>query len=137
VHASDDVVRRILEVGRSLTEHGSNNWALTRAQVLVAIDSIEHESRVLLGGDVWLASGNALSPTGDSWHFEPNPERPHSIHPVKRADRASVGRVIEDKTPYTPIQSDSIDQQADLAIHDCCRSEPGWPYCHIIELNES
>jgi hypothetical protein len=78
VHASDDVVRRILEVGRSLTEHVSNNWALTRAQVLVAIDSIEHESRVLLGGDVWLASGNALSPTGDSWHFEPNPERPHS-----------------------------------------------------------
>jgi hypothetical protein len=30
-------------------------------------------------------------------------------HFVKRADRASVGRVIEDKASYAPVQSDSID----------------------------
>lgn len=72
MYASDDPVRRILEVGRALTEHGSKNWALTRAQALAAISAIEDESRVLLGGDVWLAKKGSLTPTGDSWHFEPN-----------------------------------------------------------------
>jgi hypothetical protein len=73
VYPSDDPVRRILEVGRALIEHGSNNWALTRAQALAAISAIEDESRVLLGGDVWLATKGGLASTGDSWHFEPNP----------------------------------------------------------------
>jgi hypothetical protein len=73
VYASDDAVRRILEAGRSLAEHGSNNCALTRAEALAAINAVEHESRVLLGGDVWLESDGALLATGDSWYFEPNP----------------------------------------------------------------
>jgi Immunity protein 40 len=70
-------------------EHGSNNWALTRAEALVAIRAIEHESRVLLGGDVWLASEDALSPTGDSWHFEPNP---HESHPTNVGDGAAKAK---------------------------------------------
>ena len=75
MYPSDDAVRRILEVGRALTEHGSNNWALTRADALVAITAIERESRLLLGGDVWVATNGGLSTTGDSWHFEPNPDQ--------------------------------------------------------------
>jgi hypothetical protein len=57
-------------------------------------------------------------------------------HFVQRADRASVGRVVEDKAPYAPIQRNGIDKQANFAIRDYCGSEPAWPHCHIIQLNE-
>jgi hypothetical protein len=90
VYPPDDPIRNILEAGRVLTEYGSNNWALARAEALVAISAIEDKSRVLLGGDVWLASEAALSPTGDSWHFEPNPELPHSIDVRDGAARAKA-----------------------------------------------
>ena len=88
MYSSDDPVRRIVEAGRPLTEHGSNNWALTRAQALVAIRAIEHESRVLLGGDVWLASDDTFSTTGDSWHFEPNPQNSRSTNASNSAAKA-------------------------------------------------
>src|SRR5262245_37078200 len=48
-------------------------------------------------------------------------------HFVKRADRASVGRVVEHKTPHAPVQRNGIDEQANFAIGDYCRSEPVWP----------
>jgi len=70
VYASDDPVRRILSLAGPFAEHGSNSWALTRAQALVAISAIEHESRVVLWGEVWLACGGAFSPTAESWDFE-------------------------------------------------------------------
>lgn len=100
MYHSDDPVRRILETGRPLTEHGSNNWALSRPQALVAIAAIEHESRVLLGGDVWLATNGILSPTGDSWHFEPNP---HEAHSTNVKDGAAKGKV------YVTTYPDRID----------------------------
>ena len=90
MYHSDDPVRRILEAGRALTQHGSNNWALTRAQALLAISAIEHESRVLLGGDVWLASDGTFSPTGDSWHFDPNPHHPFSTNVRDGAAKATA-----------------------------------------------
>jgi hypothetical protein len=71
VKLGDDRVQRILEVGRPLDKHGSNNWALSRTQALAAIAAIEREGLLLLGGDVWLQSGALFSPTGDSWHFDP------------------------------------------------------------------
>jgi hypothetical protein len=90
VYSSDDVVRRILEVGRPLAQHGSNNWALTRAEALVAISAIERESRVLLGGDVWLASDGALSPSGDTWHYEPNPHELYLTNVKEGAAKAKA-----------------------------------------------
>jgi hypothetical protein len=85
-----DPVRRILEAGKALTDCGSNNWALTRAQALVAIAAIEDESRVLLGGDVWLESNGELSPTGDSWHFDPNPSHALATNVAAGADKAKA-----------------------------------------------
>jgi hypothetical protein len=38
-----------------------------------SIDSLEDESRVVLGGDVWLASNGTLSPTGDNWFLRTEP----------------------------------------------------------------
>ena len=100
---SDDVVRRILEVGRPLAQHGSNNWALTRAEALIAKNAIEHESRVLLGGEVWLASDKVLSVTSDSWYFDPNPHAPHSTNIREGAAKATTYvRTYPERTDGVP-----------------------------------
>jgi hypothetical protein len=88
VSFSDDIVHRILGVGRPLAERGSNNWALTRAQALVATAALERASRVVLGGDVWLSSNGDLAISGDSWHFEPNREAPHYTNVADAAAKA-------------------------------------------------
>lgn len=88
MYASDDPVRRILQSGRDLASYGSNNWALTRAQAMVAIGAIRRQSRVLLGGDVWIAMANGLSRTGDSWFFEPNERGSHSENVKQAAEKA-------------------------------------------------
>jgi Immunity protein 40 len=84
----DEVLRQILSVGKSLEKQGSNNWALNRAATFGAIDAIERESRVVLGGDVWLATEGAFSVTGDSWHFDPNPGDSHQINVRDSAAKA-------------------------------------------------
>lgn len=70
----DQKLRQILSRGKSLAAYGSHNWALSRSETLLAIDAIEREARVLLGGDVWVASNGVFSITGDSWHFSPTSE---------------------------------------------------------------
>ena len=85
---SDGIVHRILGVGRPLAERGSNNWALTRAQALVATTALERASRVVLGGDVWFSSNGGLAISGDSWHFEPNREAPHDTNVADGAAKA-------------------------------------------------
>jgi hypothetical protein len=84
----DEVLRQILSVGKSLVNQGSSNWALNRGDTFGAIDAIERESRVLLGGDVWLVAEGALSVTGDSWHFDPNPGASHQINVSDSAAKA-------------------------------------------------
>jgi hypothetical protein len=104
VNAFDSAVRRILEVGRPLAEYGSNNWALGRTEALVAIDSIEQDSRVLLGGDVWLATDDRLSPTGESWHFNPSARDPNPLNVRNGASKARAYVVAypdrDDGVPY-------------------------------------
>jgi hypothetical protein len=85
---SEDIVRRVLESGRSLKEFGSSNWALSRAQALIALQAIENASRVLLGGDVWLETNDAFVSTGDSWHFEPSHDQPHAANVRNAATKA-------------------------------------------------
>ena len=70
----DEKLREILSGGKSLAAYGSHNWALSRSETIRAIDAIEREARVLLGGDVWVASNGVFSITGDSWHFSPRSE---------------------------------------------------------------
>jgi len=88
VYTSNDPIRRILEAGKPLADYGSNNWAFKRADALVAIAAIERESRVILGGDVWLASNGAFSITGDSWHIDPSPHESHSANVRNGAAKA-------------------------------------------------
>src|SRR6185436_3984240 len=90
MYDENDPVRNILKVGRSLAEYGSSNWALERGEALVAISALEQASRVLLGGDVWLASNGFLSPTGDNWYFEPSPHEPHSTNVIVAAAKAAA-----------------------------------------------
>ena len=84
----DDRLREILSVGKSLSQEGSDNWALLRPQALAAIEAIERAGRVVLGGDVWLYSNSKLFTTGDSWHFDPKRERSGELEVRESAAKA-------------------------------------------------
>jgi hypothetical protein len=86
----DEILKRILEVGRPLLEHGSSNWALSRNDALAAIQNLERESRLILGGDVWLESKGKFARNGDSWFFQPVGSQADSLQIAAAADKAAT-----------------------------------------------
>lgn len=64
-------VDTILSRGRSLSDVGVRNWALSRADALSAIDEFERIGGVaLLGGDVYEQRTSIVKSNRDNWHCD-------------------------------------------------------------------
>lgn len=60
----------ILKVGRSLEDVGVYNWALTKAEALMALDRLEAEGIAILGGDVYEMQIDSLQSNYDNWYCD-------------------------------------------------------------------
>ena len=69
---SDERINQILSVGRSLSDDGVNNWALTREQALQTVDSFAEGGFSISGGDVYVANQGKLESNYDNWYCERN-----------------------------------------------------------------
>ncbi len=68
---SEDV-KAILSCGISLSEMGVNNWALTEAQAIQALDKFESLETLVLGGDVYKMVDGEPESNYDNWYCERN-----------------------------------------------------------------
>jgi hypothetical protein len=67
-------VDKVLNVGYQLSEIGLRNWALTKAQALVALEKLYSLQVPVLGGDVCERVNNIIRPNYDSWYCDPMPD---------------------------------------------------------------
>jgi hypothetical protein len=59
----------ILSVGCYLAPHGIKNWALRKEDALLAISSLADLGIPVMGGDVYIMSGDGLKSSYDNWHI--------------------------------------------------------------------
>ncbi len=60
-------VQSVLSIGKSLSEYGDNNWGLTKAQALEALDKLQELQIPVAGGDVYRIVNNRPEVTYDNW----------------------------------------------------------------------
>ncbi len=68
---SEDV-KAILSSGISLSEIGVNNWALTEAQAMQALDKFESLNTPVLGGDIYEMVDGEPESNYDNWYCDQN-----------------------------------------------------------------
>jgi 23S rRNA A1618 N6-methylase RlmF len=64
-------IDEILSAGHSLVGSGVRNWALERAEAIVALDELLALSVGVLGGDVYSISDTTLEANYDNWFCNP------------------------------------------------------------------
>lgn len=69
-HIWSEQVDAILAAGRSLDGAEVRNWALAREDALLALEQLREIGVVVLGGDVYVVSGDAVVPSYDNWHCD-------------------------------------------------------------------
>jgi hypothetical protein len=70
------VVESILSRGVDLEEFGSANWALYRADALVALSELQELGEPVLGGDVWKMMDGRPFLTFDNWFCRRSADEP-------------------------------------------------------------
>jgi Immunity protein 40 len=60
----------ILSVGKTLSNFGVHNWALTKVQALIAVEQLTSLGIPILGGDVYEERDGYFQSNYDSWHCD-------------------------------------------------------------------
>lgn len=63
-------IDKILNVGHQLTDIGLHNWALTKAQALIALEQLSSLEIPILGGDVCHYADDVIKPNYDNWYCD-------------------------------------------------------------------
>jgi len=84
----------ILKKGKSLFDIGVNNWALTKVEVITAIDEFSSQHIPILGGDVYEVINGVFQSNYDNWYCEPLPEETRSEFVNRSVNKAK--KYIED-----------------------------------------
>ena len=62
----------ILNIGISLHQMGINNWALTKEQALLVLDTLKNKMIPVLGGDIYTIVNEFPIPSYDNWFCNKN-----------------------------------------------------------------
>jgi hypothetical protein len=60
-------VEKILSSGISLADQGINNFVFSKENALTLLDELKREGIGVLGGDVYVLSGQQYKPSYDNW----------------------------------------------------------------------
>lgn len=106
-------VESILAVGHALHAFGVNNWALSQADALDAIEKLAVAGVAILGGDVYIAKDGRFEMNYDNWHCDGSDED-YEIFVRKSAESAT-----EYIRNYKAFESDAL-----FAGRRCCAVVP-------------
>lgn len=88
----------ILSVGRSLTDVGVRNWALSRGEALAALAKLAEIEIAVLGGDVYSNIGRSLETNYDNWYCNRDELEPDSAY-LKRSIAVAKDYITNYKAP--------------------------------------
>lgn len=78
----------ILEIGKSLSSVGINNWALTKTEAMLVLEKLHSLEVPVLGGDVYEMIDGILQPNYDNWYCDPLNEEARKDFVNRSIDKA-------------------------------------------------
>ncbi|MFL5811571.1 MAG: Imm40 family immunity protein [Flavisolibacter sp.] len=95
-------IEEVLKVGTPLFDVGVHNWALTKSQVMLAIERLRSLEIPILGGDVYEIINGVLQSNYDNWYCDALPDETQKNF-VRRSINKAIS-FIETYKPQDPIE---------------------------------